>query len=49
MNTDPKKWNPSKFRRGAGRKWDADSQEGSPATEQWRASWPDIPRFFWLF
>ncbi|WP_429290757.1 Hsp20/alpha crystallin family protein [Paraburkholderia sp. CI3] len=46
MNTDPKKWNPFKFLRGAARKSDADSPESPPANEQWRAPWPDIPRLF---
>lgn len=46
MNTDPKKWNPFKFLRGAGRKSGADSPEGPPASEQWRAPFSDIPRFF---
>jgi HSP20 family protein len=46
MNTAPKKWNPFKFLRGAGRKSDADRSEDPPASEQWRPVWPDIPRFF---
>jgi len=46
MNTDPKKWNPFKFLRGAGRKSDADSDQGSPNNEPWRTSWPEIPRLF---
>lgn len=46
MNTDLKKWNPFKFLRGAGRKPEADNPEGRPATDQWRASWPDISRLF---
>lgn len=44
MNTDPKKWNPFKFLRGAGRKTDAGSAESAPAGEQWRGVWPDLPR-----
>jgi HSP20 family protein len=46
MNTDLKKWNPFKFLRGAGRNADAERQESSLASEQWRASWSEIPRFF---
>ena len=46
MNTDPKKWNPFKFLRGAARKSDTDGPESAPTSEQWRASWPDIPRLF---
>ncbi|MCC8403306.1 Hsp20/alpha crystallin family protein [Paraburkholderia sp. MMS20-SJTN17] len=45
MNTDRKKWNPFRFLRGAGRRPDADSAEGSTASEQWRASLPDISKF----
>ena len=46
MNTDPKKWNLFKFLREAARKSNPDSLEGPPGSEQWRASWPDIPRLF---
>jgi HSP20 family protein len=46
MNTDLKKWNPFKFLRGAGRKSDTDSPEGPSTSEQWRAPWTDISRFF---
>jgi HSP20 family protein len=46
MNTDLKKWNPFKFLRGAARKSSGDGPECPPASEQWRASWPDIPRLF---
>ncbi|PRY05081.1 Hsp20/alpha crystallin family protein [Paraburkholderia sp. BL25I1N1] len=46
MNTDLKKWNPFKFLRRAGRKSDADSPESQPATDPWRASWPDLPGLF---
>jgi HSP20 family protein len=47
MTTDPKKWNPFKFLRGSARKSDADESSETPSTkEQWRASWPDIPRLF---
>lgn len=46
MNTDPKKWSPFKFLRGAGRKSDADSPEDPPTSEQWHAIWPEIPSFF---
>ncbi|KND57724.1 Molecular chaperone (small heat shock protein) [Candidatus Paraburkholderia schumanniana] len=46
MNADPKKWNPFKFLRGVARKADADTSESPPASEQWRSSWPDIPRLF---
>ncbi|MEC5409974.1 Hsp20/alpha crystallin family protein [Paraburkholderia sp. MPAMCS5] len=46
MNTDPKKWVPFRFLRGAERKSGADSPEASPGTEQWRGPWPDIPRLF---
>ena len=45
MNTDPKKWSPFKFLRGAGRKSDAGSPEDPPASEQWHAMWSDIPSF----
>jgi hypothetical protein len=44
MNADLKKWNPFKFLRGAARKSDKDSPESTPASEQWRASWPS-PNF----
>ena len=46
MNNDLKKWNPFKFLRGAVRKSEVDSSESPPTSEQWRASWPDIPRLF---
>jgi HSP20 family protein len=46
MNTDPKKWNPFKFLRGAGRRSEAETNESSSNNEQWRASWPEIPRLF---
>jgi HSP20 family protein len=46
MNTDPNKWNPFKFLRGAGRKSGADSAESPPPGEQWRAAWPDLQRLF---
>ena len=46
MNTDPKKWSPFKFLRGAARKSDAEGPENASASEQWRASWPDISRLF---
>ncbi|MGF6440981.1 Hsp20/alpha crystallin family protein [Paraburkholderia youngii] len=46
MNSDPKKWNPFKFLRGTLRKTDADNPESTPAGEQWRSAWPDIPRLF---
>ena len=47
MSSDPKKWNPFKFLRGSARKSDADERTETPSTnEQWRASWPDIPRLF---
>lgn len=46
MNTDPKKWNPFKFLRGAARKSDAEGPEGLPTSEQWKSSWPDFPRLF---
>ncbi|SAK77084.1 heat shock protein Hsp20 [Caballeronia catudaia] len=47
MSTDPKKWNPFKFLRGAARKSDADENgETRPADEQWRAFRPDMPRLF---
>lgn len=47
MSTDPKKWNPFKFLRGSARKSDADERTETPSTnEQWRASWPDVPRLF---
>jgi len=46
MNTDPKKWNPFKFLRGSARKQQADSAPDTPASEQWRAAWPDISRLF---
>ncbi|MDN7887990.1 Hsp20/alpha crystallin family protein [Burkholderia cepacia] len=46
MNTDLKKWNPFKFLRGTARKSNAEGAESTPTGEQWRASWPDIPRLF---
>lgn len=45
MNTDPKKWNPFKFLRGATRKSDGEA-EHPPGGEQSRSAWPDMPRFF---
>lgn len=44
MNTDPRKWNPFKFLRGAARKNDAGGPETAAAGEQWRGAWPDLPR-----
>lgn len=46
MNHDLKKWNPFKFLRGSGGKSDAHSPQSQPASEQWRAAWPDIQRLF---
>lgn len=37
MNTDPKRWNPFKFLRGATRKSGADSPGILPTSESWRA------------
>ncbi|WCM18742.1 Hsp20/alpha crystallin family protein [Paraburkholderia bryophila] len=46
MNNDPKKWNPFKFLRGSGGQSDANSPETHAASEQGRATWPDIQRLF---
>jgi HSP20 family protein len=46
MNTDLKKWNPSKFFRGSGRKSDGDSPQSPEASEPSRVPWPDIQRLF---
>jgi HSP20 family protein len=46
MNTDRRKWNPFKFLRGSAGKPDPASPQGQPASEQWRAAWPDISRVF---
>lgn len=46
MNTDPKKWNPFKFLRGAGRKPEADGEQSSPDSETSHVPWPDIWRLF---
>ena len=46
MHTDPRKWNPFKFLRGAGRKPDADSPQSPSASDPWRVGLSDIPRLF---
>jgi HSP20 family protein len=46
MNNDPKKWNPFKFIRGSIGKSGTDGPDTQAASEQGRATWPDIQRLF---
>ncbi|MCP3709504.1 Hsp20/alpha crystallin family protein [Paraburkholderia sp. CNPSo 3274] len=46
MSPDPKRWNPFKFLRAASRKSDAQGRESTSASENERASMPDIARLF---
>ncbi|WP_035549408.1 Hsp20/alpha crystallin family protein [Burkholderia sp. 9120] len=46
MNNDLKKWNPFKFIRGSVGKSGTDGPDTQTASEQGRATWPDIQRLF---